>query len=279
MLLGLQLKVAKHFPYLKMDDNTTLRLVSFFAVLTAMTVLERLMPKRDATEDRRGRWLTNISMVVLSTLLVKLVMQFGLVAIANIAFFSGWGVLNWFTLPTIANVIIAIIVFDFMIYLQHVASHRFRLLWRFHRVHHADPVIDTSTGLRFHPIEILLSTFYKAAIIVVIGAPAIAVITYEIILVSCALFNHANLRLADRVDKMVRRFFVTPDMHRIHHSVIGHETNSNYGVSLSWWDRIFSTYTDQPQHGQQNMETGLSDYGQRNPVKLGWSLKLPFASS
>jgi len=186
---------------------------------------------------------------------------------------QGWGFLNLTALPIWASVLLAVIILDMMIYWQHVAFHRIPVLWRLHKIHHADRDLDASSGLRFHPIEIVISMVYKMAVVVALGAPVIAVIIFEILLNACAIFNHANLRLPRWLERPLRQVIVTPSLHRIHHSVIERETNTNFGFSVIWWDKIFGSYTDKP---EGKLTLGLSEYQTDAPSNLVWSLIAPF---
>jgi sterol desaturase/sphingolipid hydroxylase (fatty acid hydroxylase superfamily) len=188
-----------------------------------------------------------------------------------------WGLLNYYPVPFWLAVVISVVTMDFVIYLQHVMVHAVPAFWRFHRVHHADPDFDVTTGSRFHPVEIILSMFIKFATIAVLGAPVVAVITFEVLLNGMAMFNHSNVRLHPSIDKLLRRVIVTPDMHRVHHSVEDDEANSNFGFNLSWWDRVFGTYRNQPRAGHEAMTIGIHRYNQ--PKQVSWlpgMLWLPF---
>jgi len=188
---------------------------------------------------------------------------------------KGWGLLNHMDLPFAANLILTILIFDFAIWLQHVASHKIPALWRIHRVHHADRDMDVTTAIRFHPVEIALSMFLKIGLVYLIGPAAWAIVIFEVILNGSAMFNHANIKLPLGLDRVLRLFMITPDMHRVHHSVKRSEHDSNYGFALSWWDRAFGTYIPQPKDGHDAMKVGLQWQDER-PNKLGWSLALPF---
>ena len=195
---------------------------------------------------------------------------------AEITTANGWGILSWIDWPFWLEVAVAAVLLDMAIYWQHVASHKIPVLWRVHRVHHADRDIDATTGIRFHPVEIVLSMLYKFVVIIALGAPALGVFIFEVLLNGSAMFNHANLKLPAWLDRVLRTLIVTPDMHRVHHSVIHHETDSNYGFNLSIWDRLFGSYIDQPEKGHDGMTIGLNDYQTDNPSRLDWSLLLPF---
>ena len=181
-------------------------------------------------------------------------------------------------IPFWVAVLASFIVLDFAVWLSHVLSHKIPLFWRFHRMHHADRDIDVTTAIRFHPIEIVLSMIWKAGWVLILGAPAAAVIIFETVLNGTAMFNHSNTKLSPLMDKILRSFVVTPDMHRVHHSTITTETDSNYGFNLPWWDKLFGTYVDQPALGDEKMQIGLSEWQDERPTRLGWSLSVPFIS-
>ena len=259
-----------------------LRLSIFAGVFLVMAVLEILMPKRPLGAPKSRRWLTNVAIGGIDSVVVKLMSLFVIplaaVATAVWAEWHGWGLFNQFAMPLWLEIAIVVIVLDFAIYLQHVASHKIGMLWQFHQVHHSDVDIDVTTAIRFHPIEIALSMLYKIVLVLLLGPLPLAVVIFEVILNGCAMFNHSNIDLPGPLDRLLRLILVTPDMHRIHHSVIHRETDSNYGFNLSWWDRIFATYRAQPEKGHDAMTIGLSEYQSPKPTRLGWSLLLPFAS-
>jgi sterol desaturase/sphingolipid hydroxylase (fatty acid hydroxylase superfamily) len=256
------------------------RLAAFAAAFAALAVLELIHPRLERPELVRAlkarRWVTNLSILVLSSLLLRVAFPAAATGVAIWAQGRGYGVLPTLGVtPPLAG-LIAFIALDFAIWFEHVVFHKIPVLWRIHRVHHADPGVDVTTALRFHPLEILLSMIWKSAVIILLGAPALAVLLFEIVLNAGAMFNHANLRLPKGADRLLRQVIVTPDMHRIHHSVEKRETDSNYGFNLSVWDRLFSTYVAHPSRGDDAIETGLKAYGRVAPVKLLWSLILPF---
>ena len=196
---------------------------------------------------------------------------------AALASEQGWGILSFYEVPFLFAVVISVVALDFVIYLQHVMVHAVPALWRLHRVHHADPDFDVTTGSRFHPIEIILSMLIKMAVITVLGPPILAVVIFEVLLNATAMFNHSNVRLNLSFDKLLRLFVVTPDMHRVHHSVEDDEANSNFGFNLPWWDRLFGTYRDQPREGHEKMTIGIHTYN--DPKLVSWlpgMLWLPF---
>lgn len=253
-----------------------LRLIVFVSIFAVMAVFEAVLPRRDRDRGRGHRWLTNIGIAVIDTLVVRLLFPVAAVGIAVIAEAQGWGLFNHADWPGWLEGLIAFLVLDFAIYLQHVVFHKIPILWRLHRVHHADPEIDVTTGIRFHPVEIALSMGYKVLLVIGLGAPAAAVFAFEVVLNGCALFNHSNVRIPEPIDAWVRLLIVTPDMHRVHHSTIHRETDSNYGFNLSLWDRLFRTYIPQPEHGHLGMTIGLDQFPGEPPTRLGWSLVLPF---
>ena len=259
-----------------LTSEPAIRLICFAGVLPAMALFELAAPRRTLVLGRSWRWFTNLGLVVVDTVALRVLFPVLAVGVAEIAAARGWGVLNWVDLPLWFEIAAAVILLDLAIYAQHVASHKIPVLWRVHQVHHADRDIDVTTGLRFHPVEICLSMLWKFVVIVVLGPTAFAVFLFEVILNGTAMFNHSNVRLPRILDRIVRMAIVTPDMHRVHHSVIRREHDTNYGFSLSVWDRLFRTYTDQPEKGHDGMTIGLSPYQTRDPARLGWSLLLPF---
>ena len=252
----------------------------FVGVLVIMAALEIISPKRKLNHGKGRRWFTNLSIVGIDGFFVRLMSMVAVpitaVAAALYCEAHGIGLFNWLDLPTGLEILAVVLIFDFAIYLQHWASHKVGILWMVHRMHHADVDIDVTTALRFHPIEIVLSMLYKVVLVFLLGPAAVAVVIFEVILNGSAMFNHANLALPKWLDRALRLVIVTPDMHRVHHSVYQREHDSNYGFALSIWDRIFSTYTDQPRDGHQGMTIGLPHWQNENPTKLGWSLSVPF---
>lgn len=257
--------------------ESTLRLSCFVAVLGAVAIWQWQRPRRALSQGLPVRWLNNFGMVVLNTVLLRLVFPVAAVGAAFLAAENGWGLFNIVEWPVWLETVICILALDMLIYVQHVVFHKVPVLWRIHRMHHVDLDFDVSTGLRFHPIEILISMAVKWAAIIILGAPALAVLVFEILLNAFPMFNHANAGLPARADRVLRWLVVTPDMHRVHHSVIRKETDSNYGFNLSWWDRLFGTYRDQPARGHTGMTIGQSDW--REPadcVDMRGMLRLPF---
>ena len=261
-------------------SEPVIRFSAFAAIFLAMAIFELASPRLEREEMRGAlktkRWLTNLSMVVLSSLAVRVVFPLAAVGTAAWAASNGYGLLPTLGIPPVAAGIIAFFVLDFAVWFEHLLSHKIPLLWRIHRMHHADTGFDLTTALRFHPLEIVLSMFWKAAIVVALGAPPVAVLVFEIVLNGAAMFNHANIKLPLAFDRLLRLAIVTPDMHRVHHSVIRAETHSNYGFNLSIWDRLFGTYVAQPASGHDRMEIGNKDWRDERPANLWWALKLPF---
>ena len=261
-------------------SEPVLRLSAFVGILAAMAFLELVLPKRRLKYSKSHRWFTNFAIAGLDTLLVRLMAQLTVpIAAVSTALYAeakGWGLLNMLDLPFALEAVLVVAVLDFAIYLQHVASHKIPLLWRIHAMHHSDVDFDVTTAIRFHPIEIALSMLYKCLLVLILGPAAGAVVIFEIILNGSAMFNHANLNLPPWLDRVLRTFLVTPDMHRVHHSTERHETDSNYGFALSFWDRMFATYKDQPELGHRDMQIGLPNYQSESPTGLSWSLALPF---
>ncbi|AZV76708.1 sterol desaturase family protein [Parasedimentitalea marina] len=261
-----------------MEHETTLRLSIFLGLFALFAYAEHLAPRRERRLPRKGRWVTNLVMSGLNTVTLNaLAIGLPLLAVgaALNAQSSGWGLFNMVELPNVIELTLAVLILDLAIWLQHLITHKIPLLWRLHRVHHADRDMDVTTAVRFHPVEIALSMLLKVGLIYLLGPSAVAVVLFEIILNGTAMFNHSNLRLPPAVDRIVRLVLVTPDMHRVHHSAQRTEHDSNYGFALSIWDRVFRTYVAQPSKGQDQMTVGLHWQDDR-PAQLGWSLLLPF---
>lgn len=235
-----------------------IRLVALFGMLAILVGWEALAPRRHVTQPRWRRWRANLGLALIDTALLRLAVPAAAVGLAVAAQAHDWGLFNLLDPPRWAGIALSLVLLDLALYAQHVATHGVPILWRLHRVHHTDLEIDVTTGLRFHPVEILLSLLYKGAIVVALGAHPIAVLIFEVLLSSSSLFTHSNLRLPDGLDRAIRRIWVTPDMHRVHHSVLRAETDSNYGTCLSLWDRLFRTYRAQPQAGHDAMTLGIA---------------------
>lgn len=258
-------------------NETSIRLTFFFGVFAIMAAWEIKKPCRTLKVPKLTRWVNNLGLVFLNSFILRLLFPAAAVGVAVFASEQGWGLFNYYSVPFVLAVILTVIAMDFIIYLQHVLVHAVPALWRLHRVHHADRDYDVTTGARFHPIEIILSMLIKFATIIVLGAPAVAVIIFEVILNAMAMFNHSNIRLPEKFEPKIRRFVVTPDMHRVHHSVEDDEANSNFGFNLSIWDRIFGTYKDQPRAGHTEMEIGIHHYNDDKQVTwITGMLTLPF---
>ena len=261
-----------------MGNEAIIRLSLFLGLFALFAGLEALAPRRKRDVSRSARWVTNLSITVLNALTLRAVailMPFLAIGAAVDAWRLGWGLLNQVQWPWLAEGAIALLVMDFAIWAQHWLTHKVPLFWRFHRMHHADRDMDVSTGIRFHPVEIAASMGLKIGLIYLLGPMAVAVLVFEVMLNGTTLFNHANLRLPLWLDRVVRLVLVTPDMHRVHHSALRVEHDSNYGFALSVWDRIFGTYRAQPEGGHDSMVVGL-DWQDEKPARLGWSLLLPF---
>jgi sterol desaturase/sphingolipid hydroxylase (fatty acid hydroxylase superfamily) len=258
-------------------NEKAIRMGVFFGILGVMAVWEILAPRRALTVSKAVRWVSNLGIVFFNSFLVWLIFPVVAVGMASFASTQGWGIFNYFELPFWLVVIASVVIMDFVIYLQHVMVHAVPALWRLHRVHHADLDFDVTTGARFHPLEIILSMLIKFATIIVLGPPVLAVVIFEVVLNGIAMFNHSNVRLPLGIDRVLRWLVVTPDMHRVHHSVEDDEANSNFGFNLPWWDRLFGTYRDQPRAGHQGMTIGIHKYREPKQVAcLPGMLLLPF---
>ncbi len=240
------------------DNEMAIRLGFFFGLFFLFALLESWKPRRKLDWGRR-RWPTNLLLVFINSLAVRVLFPGAAVAMALWTQSQGLGLFNWLQWPWALSLLLSLLALDFVIWLQHLAMHHVPWLWRLHRVHHADLDFDVSTGLRFHPLEIVFSMLVKFSAILILGPSVIAVIVFEVLLNATSMFNHSNLNLPLGLDRILRWFVVTPDMHRVHHSSQIPETNSNFGFNLPWWDRLFGTYRAQPQLGHENMEIGLSE--------------------
>jgi sterol desaturase/sphingolipid hydroxylase (fatty acid hydroxylase superfamily) len=257
-----------------------LRLGIFLSVFLVLALVELAWPKRKLVVSRGRRWLTNLGIAGVDSLVLRIMAALAVpIAAVAAAFYAqahGLGLLNQVSWPQWLKLVISLLVLDLAIWAQHLASHKIGILWRLHQVHHADRDIDVTTAVRFHPVEIALSMLWKILVVVPLGASPFAVFLFEVILNACAMFNHANIALPAWLDRIVRTLVVTPDMHRVHHSVLWREHDSNYGFNLSVWDRLFRTYTAEPNLGQLGMHIGLTPYQSEAPTRFGWSLLLPF---
>ncbi|MBD1548085.1 sterol desaturase family protein [Roseibium aggregatum] len=241
-------------------NEPLIRIVFFLGVLIVMAIWEAASPRRRREIPRVIRWTNNIGVVLLDSFLVRLTFPIVAVGLALLAAERGWGLFNIFQAPAWLAITVSVVALDLAIYLQHVMFHAVPALWRLHRMHHADLEIDVTTGLRFHPVEILLSMGIKLAVVAVLGPPAVAVLIFEVLLNATAMFNHSNVKLPENVDRVLRLLVVTPDMHRVHHSIHPAETNSNFGFNLPWWDRLLGTYTAQPRDGHEGMTIGIEQF-------------------
>jgi sterol desaturase/sphingolipid hydroxylase (fatty acid hydroxylase superfamily) len=247
--------------------------VGVFALLAAW---ELIGPRRRQPAGRAARWPGNLGIVVLDTILVRLVFPVTGVGLALLAEARGWGLFNLAALPNWIAVAASVVLLDLAIYLQHVLFHAVPALWRLHRMHHADLAFDVTTGLRFHPVEILLSMLIKLTVIAALGAPALSVLIFEVLLNATSMFSHGNIRIPDRFDRVLRWLVVTPDMHRVHHSILPRETNSNFGFNLPWWDRLFGTYRPKPSAGHEAMTIGIEQFRDWRELRLDRMLLQPF---
>jgi sterol desaturase/sphingolipid hydroxylase (fatty acid hydroxylase superfamily) len=259
-----------------MQNEGPIRLTIFLSVLVIMALWEWLAPRRDLRHGKLRRWGGNLAIVALNTLVVRLLFPILAVGTAVWAEQRGWGLFNQIELPAWLEVAVAAILLDMAIYWQHRLFHIVPLFWRMHRMHHADLDFDVTTALRFHPLEIIVSMVIKLALVLLLGPAALAVLIFEVLLNGTAMFNHANARLPLGLDRILRLVVVTPDMHRVHHSVEAGEYNSNFGFNLPWWDRLFGSYQAQPGAGHDDMQIGLSAYGGDVCANLLWMLVLPF---
>ena len=256
-------------------NEPIVRIGLFLGILAAMALWEVAVPRRRREIPRMVRWTNNFGLVVLDTVLVRLVFPIVAVGMAVFAAERGWGLFNAVEVPVWAAFVLSVLALDLAIYLQHVMFHAVPALWRLHRMHHADLEFDVSTGLRFHPIEILLSMGLKLAVVAVLGPPAAAVLVFEVLLNATSMFNHANIHIPERIDRFLRLLVVTPDMHRVHHSVLPSETNSNFGFNLPWWDRLLGTYRPQPRKGHNGMTIGIEQFRTQRELWLDRMLIQP----
>lgn len=260
-----------------LENENTIRISAFVGILLVMLAWESLAPRRTARKTRFKRRINNLSMIVLTTAFVRFFLPvLAALNMAEIARENGWGLMNWLTLNSQIELLLSILLLDLFIYGQHVMSHYVPIIWRFHRVHHSDKDLDVTSGIRFHPIEIIFSLLLKAFAVALIGASALAVLIFELLLNVMPMFNHSNAYIPEKLDRYLRRIIVTPDMHRIHHSIHKIETNSNYGFNVPWWDRIFGTYTEKPAEGQLQMEIGLDTIPESEAIHLHSLLLQPF---
>jgi sterol desaturase/sphingolipid hydroxylase (fatty acid hydroxylase superfamily) len=259
-----------------LEHDTTLRMSSFMVLIFLFLGLELIWPRRLPDDRYRFRRLNNILLLAVNFVAARLFVPLATFEVALFAAEREIGLFNIISLPLLLNVVLSLIVFDLLIYIQHVVFHKINILWRIHRVHHTDLEFDVTTAIRFHPIEIILSMFYKLAAVYLIGPVAFAIILYEILLNGAALFTHSNILLNAKLDRLLRMVFVTPDMHRIHHSVLRDETDSNYGNIFSFWDKLFKTYRLIPKAGYDGMVIGLNEFREASSGQLLQLLKTPF---
>lgn len=253
-------------PSIVLASEPAFRLAAFAGTFAVMAGWELFAPRRSSAVSRWVRWPSNLGIAALNTLVVRVLFPTAAVGFAMIAEERGWGLLNILDLPGWLKALIAILLLDLVIYAQHVAFHAVPWLWRLHRLHHADLEVDVTTGVRFHPLEILISMAVKIAAVVALGAPALGVVLFEVLLNATSMFNHSNVRIPAKIDSLLRLFVVTPDMHRIHHSILRDETNSNFGFQVPWWDRLFGTYVAEPSAGYGGMTVGIELF--RDPAQL-----------
>jgi sterol desaturase/sphingolipid hydroxylase (fatty acid hydroxylase superfamily) len=259
-----------------MSHEPVVRLGFFFGVFAVMAIWELATPRRELRTGKGARWFANLGIMVLGTVVVRILFPAAAVGMALVAGERGWGLLNNLQLAPAVSIVVSVLILDLVIYLQHVMFHAVPALWRLHMVHHADVDFDCTTGLRFHPVEIVLSMLIKLAAVALLGPPAVAVIIFEVVLNATAIFNHGNVRLPAAVDRVLRWIVVTPDMHRVHHSVKPIETNRNFGFNLPWWDRLLGTYRDQPEDGHETMTIGLSQFQEPPRQGLLGLVAMPF---
>jgi sterol desaturase/sphingolipid hydroxylase (fatty acid hydroxylase superfamily) len=253
-----------------------IRLSAFLGIFVVMALWEAMVPRRKRLFSRLARWPHNIGVVILNTVILRLLFPTAAIGVALAAESNGWGLFNNLALPSLLVLVLSVVIMDFAIYLQHVLVHAVPALWRLHRMHHTDLDYDVTTGARFHPLEIVISMGLKLMVVGALGAPALAVLIFEVILNATAMFNHANVRLPAGLDQWLRLIVVTPDMHRVHHSVIPKETNSNFGFNLPWWDRLFGTYIPQPRAGHEGMTIGIEQFCESRDQRLDRMLIQPF---
>lgn len=258
------------------ESESLIRLAAFGGVFLAVALWETLAPRRKRAFARRARWPHNLGLLVLDVAVLRVLAPGAAIAVALAGEAHGFGLVNTLVFPLWIAAPLALILLDVAIYFQHVVFHAVPALWRLHRVHHADLDFDVTTGIRFHPIEILLSMLIKCAVVAAIGAPAVAVLAFEVLLNATAMFNHANAQVSGQVERWLRWLVVTPDMHRVHHSVRYNESSSNFGFNLPWWDWLFGTYRAQPAAGHQAMTIGVDAFRSRGDLRLDRLLVQPF---
>ena len=263
-------------PETLLTGEVAIRLGCFLGVFAVIALWEAWRPRRQRAVSRWARWPDNLGIVTLNTILQRILIPTTAVGLALVAEQQGWGILHLRPMPEWFVIMLAVAILDLAIYLQHVLFHAVPVLWRLHRMHHADLDFDVTTGARFHPIEILLSAGVKLAVVAAIGAPVVAVLIFEVLLNATAMFNHGNIRLPLELDRLLRWIIVTPDMHRVHHSIVPQEANSNFGFNAPWWDRLFGTYRAQPAAGHHDMTIGIEQFRSPRELRLDRMLLQPF---
>ena len=251
-----------------LENEPAIRFGFFAGVFIVMAVWERVAEKRPQQISRLLRWRSNLGIAVIDVLLVRLSLPMMAVGLALLAEERGWGLFNLFEIPSVLVLILSLLVFDLAIYFQHVMFHALPILWRLHRMHHADLEFDVTTGLRFHPLEILLSMGIKLAVVATLGPPASAVVIFEVMLNTTSMFNHSNVNLPLGLERILRWLVVTPDMHRVHHSIRAREMHSNFGFNLPWWDRLLGTYRSEPTQGHKGMTIGIESFRTQRDLHL-----------
>jgi len=259
-----------------MGYELLIRLGFFFGILVIMFFWELFAPRRPLITSKAKRWFSNLGLVFIDSIAVRLIFPTALVGFALLVRQRGWGLFNQFELPTLLKIVFSVLILDLVIYLQHIMFHVVPLFWRLHMVHHTDVDIDVTTGVRFHPIEIVLSMGIKMMAAILIGPPPVAVVIFEVLLNGTSMFNHGNVHYSQNIDSILRLLVVTPEMHRVHHSSIRWESNSNLGFNFPWWDRLFGTYRPQPAKGHLEMTIGLDQYKEPKKLTFPWLLVLPF---
>lgn len=267
--------MASNAGYNLFDAEPLIRLAVFAGALAMLATAEVVAPRRRLTIARHRRWAGNIGVVAIDTMMVRILFPTAAVGTALLAEARGTGLLNNVEIPTWLSLLIAFVLLDLIIYSQHRLFHAAPWLWRLHRMHHSDRDLDVTSGVRFHPLEILLSMGIKLGAVILIGAPAAAVMLFEVVLNATAMFSHSNIRLPLAVDRWLRLLIVTPDMHRVHHSVEQRELQSNFGFNLPWWDRLFGTYRAQPAAGHEAMTIGVAGSDERDALRLDRMLLEP----
>lgn len=259
-----------------LSNELAFRTGGFFTMFLLVAFWEVLAPRRVLTASKIVRWINNLGLSLFNSLVLYLGFPVLAVGFAAICVKNGWGLFNALNLPEGLKILLSVLLLDLLIYLQHVVFHKFQILWRLHRMHHIDPDLDVTSGTRFHTFEIVLSMLIKMLAIILMGAPPAAVLLFELFLNLSAMFNHGNILIPAKLDNALRIFLVTPDMHRIHHSTLREETDSNFGFFLSWWDRLFKTYRKTPEQGHLGMTLGIGAFTEPKFLTIQWLLRIPF---